>query len=431
MNSSTTPPGYQLLNHEELISKLSAVPQITAILGNDTTNWNVRELSGGNLNLVHAIDGTAGSVCVKQSLPYFRALGEGSPMPLDRIVFEHRAIREHARHMPNMLPQILYFDADLFLMVMEYLDGYTELRKLLMASKTCSSLGEQLGDYLARTMFLTSDLALSPSERRLQAASMAGNWGMFKWMEELSYTDPYTHRPRNSWNSPYLDDIASEFRRDGPLKRAVARLKEKYMADPAVLVHGDLHTDSILVGENSIRVIDMEHSFYGPFGYDFGHLLGHLFLNYFSQNKDATTSKKQTPYQTWLVDVIQNLWQHFVTEFTLLWNTSRTGGSYPVELFEGCGDLKSSTLALKTLVQRTLHNATGFTGIEMNRRILGWGTVPDFENIEDPYCRSITERQCLNFGRYLILNANRFQDIGDITRTAEAFLLGKHLTDRI
>ena len=277
MNSSTTPPGYQLLNHEELISKLSAVPQITVILGNDTTNWNVRELSGGNLNLVHAIDSTAGSVCVKQSLPYFRALGEGSPMPLDRIVFEHRAIREHARHMPNMLPQILYFDAVLFLMVMEYLDGHTELRKLLMASKTCSSLGEQLGDYLARTMFLTSDLALSPSERRLQAASMAGNWGMFKWMEELCYTDPYTHRPRNSWNSPYLDDIASEFRRDGPLKRAVARLKEKYMADPAVLVHGDLHTDSILVGENSIRVIDMEHSFYGPFGYDFGHLLGHLF----------------------------------------------------------------------------------------------------------------------------------------------------------
>jgi len=173
----------------------------------------------------------------------------------------------------------------------------------------------------------------------------------------------------------------------------------------------------------------MEHSFYGPFGYDFGHLLGHLFLNYFSQNKDAATSKKQTPYQTWLVDVIQNLWQHFVTEFTFLWNTSRTGGSYPVELFEGCGDLKSSTLALKTLVQRTLHNAAGFTGIEMNRRILGWGAVPDFENIEDAYCRSITERRCLNFGRYLILNANRFQDIDDVTRTAEKFLLGMDLTD--
>ena len=352
-------------------------------------------------------------------------------MPLDRIVFEHRAMREHTRHMPKLFPQILHFDPDLFLMVMEYLDGYTELRKLLMAYKTCSSLGESLGNYLARTMFLTSDLALLPSDRRLQAASMAGNWGMFKWMEELSYTDPYTHRSRNSWNSPYLDDIASEFRNDGPLKRAVARLKEKYMADPAVLVHGDLHTDSILVGENGIRVIDMEHSFYGPFGYDFGHLLGHLFLSYFSQNKDARTFKKQTPYQTWLVDVIQNLWQHFVTEFTLLWNTSRTGGSYPVELFEGCGDLESSTLALKTLVQRTLHNAAGFTGIEMNRRILGWGGVPDFENIEDAYCRSITERRCLNFGRHLILNANRFQDISDVTRTAEAFLLGKHLTDRI
>ena len=119
MSETVIPPEYRLLNHEELISRLSAVPQISTILGDDTTNWNVRELSGGNLNLVHAIDGTAGSVCVKQSLPYFRALGESSPMPLDRILFEHRAMREHTRHMPNMFPQILYFDSDLFLMVME------------------------------------------------------------------------------------------------------------------------------------------------------------------------------------------------------------------------------------------------------------------------------------------------------------------------
>ena len=45
---------------------------------------------------------------------------------------------------------------------------------------------------------------------------------------------------------------------------------------------GSVTASTILVGKNDLKIIDFEQAFYGPFGYDFGHLYGHFLLNYFS-----------------------------------------------------------------------------------------------------------------------------------------------------
>ena len=50
---------------------------------------------------------------------------------------------------------------------------------------------------------------------------MAGNWVMFKWIEELSYTDPYIYNPRNNWNSPYLDKTVRELRKEKKLGKSL------------------------------------------------------------------------------------------------------------------------------------------------------------------------------------------------------------------
>ena len=86
MAAADAPEGYAPLDAPRLIAVLAGLPGVTGRLGGAPVGWRVREVSGGNLNLVHAVDGPAGSVCVKQSLPYLRLLGESAPMPLDRIV---------------------------------------------------------------------------------------------------------------------------------------------------------------------------------------------------------------------------------------------------------------------------------------------------------------------------------------------------------
>lgn len=53
------------------------------------------------------------------------------------------------------------------------------------------------------------------------------------------------------------------------------------------LLHGDLHTGSVMVTHDSTQVIDPEFGFYGPMGFDTGAFLGNLILAYFSQDGHA------------------------------------------------------------------------------------------------------------------------------------------------
>jgi 5-methylthioribose kinase len=50
------------------------------------------------------------------------------------------------------------------------------------------------------------------------------------------------------------------------------------------LIHGDLHTGSVMVTTESTQVIDPEFGFYAPMGFDIGAFLGNLILAYFSQD---------------------------------------------------------------------------------------------------------------------------------------------------
>lgn len=53
------------------------------------------------------------------------------------------------------------------------------------------------------------------------------------------------------------------------------------------LIHGDLHTGSIMVTSDSTQVIDPEFAFYGPMGFDIGAFLGNLVLAFFAQDGHA------------------------------------------------------------------------------------------------------------------------------------------------
>ena len=53
---------------------------------------------------------------------------------------------------------------------------------------------------------------------------------------------------------------------------------------PAALLHGDLHTGSIMAEAGKTMVIDPEFAFYGPMGFDIGALLANLLLAYFASD---------------------------------------------------------------------------------------------------------------------------------------------------
>ena len=269
---------YRILHEAALRDHLAGLPDIAAVLGGEPSSWTITEVGDGNLNLVFIVKGGRGGVAVKQALPYVRLVGESWPLPLSRAHYEFLALTRQAELAPGLVPALLHHDQALALTVMELLEPHIIMRKGLVAGTRYPRFVDDISTFMARTLFFTSDLALSAAEKKEGIAAFAGNHALCKITEDLIFTDPYRIAEQNRWTTPYLDGLAADLRDDMDLHVAISRLKLKFMASPEALIHGDLHTGSIMVTESETRVIDPEFAFYGPMGFDVGAIIVNLLL---------------------------------------------------------------------------------------------------------------------------------------------------------
>ena len=109
------------------------------------------------------------------------------------------------------------------------------------------------------------------------------NTELCKITEDLIFTDPYSVNKNNRWTKPYLSKMKDKIEGDEKLKIAISRLKLKFMKNTDALLHGDLHTGSIMVTKKDTKVIDPEFAFFGPMGFDIGALIANLLMSFFSQ----------------------------------------------------------------------------------------------------------------------------------------------------
>ncbi len=415
----TAATSYRILNETLLPSLLGEVPSVARVLGGLPEDWRIREVGDGNLNLVFLVEGPKGGVCAKQALPYVRAAGAGWPMKPVRAWFEQRCMRIQAPFAAGRTPDLYHYDPDLFLTVMEMLQPHTIMRWGMINAVRYPRFVEHITDYMARTLFLTSDLALAAAEKKAVVADFCGNSEMCKITEDLIFTDPYMLCDRNRWTTPQLDGIAAEFRTDGALKRAISDLKLKFLSDAQALLHGDLHTGSVMVTEDDSRVIDTEFAFCGPMGFDVGTVVGNLLINYHAQDGHARPNDPRADYQRWVLDTVAGVWSGFAEKFAALWETDRTGDAYPRSLFEDAGDVDALRSARDAYVSALYRDTLGFAGAEIIRRILGFAHNIDMDWIEDPDLRALCETRSLRLARAMLVEPERFESIGVLTAGAE------------
>ncbi len=256
-----------------------------------------------------------------------RCVGESWPLSLQRNFFT--ALAEHARVAPELLPKVFAFDAGCAAMVMEFLGEHIILRKGVMQGIVYPHFAEHITDYLAKTLFFTSDLYLSAGEKKEKMKIFCDNVDLCKITEDLIFTDPYRDADKNRWTSPGLDALAREFAADPELKVAVTHVKAKFLTATEALIHGDLHTGSIMVNQTETKVIDPEFAFYGPIGFDVGLLLANFFLGYFSQ---AGLAKNPPDYEEWLLEQVTQIWTKFEHKFCALWTEQLRGDYLPARL---------------------------------------------------------------------------------------------------
>jgi 5-methylthioribose kinase len=345
-------------------------------------------------------------------------------MSLDRTYFEYNALSRLGARDPGRVPKVLWFDQTQAIMVMEHLMPHVILRKSLIAGVTLPHLGRHLGLYLARTLFRGSDFFMDTAERKADLALFAGNVELSGITEDLFFTDPFHEHPRNR-RTEGLDPDAAAICRDRDLKLAAMALKSGFCSNLQTLLHGDLHTGSIMVTETDTRVIDAEFAVYGPMGFDIGSLLGNFWLAFFAQLAQRESAEQARLYQAWILDLIVAVWDHFTAEFTRLWREERGGILGGRELFERQGDAIGPELALQERLGEIWRDTLGFAGIEMHRRILGLAHIPEFELIPDTALRASCERRALAMGRHLAVHRGRLLDVAAVNGIAAVIEYGR------
>ncbi|WP_119270937.1 S-methyl-5-thioribose kinase [Taklimakanibacter deserti] len=411
---------YRALNDGSLPEFLGSLPQVKELLGGEPAGWTVEEVGDGNLNLVFIVRSPKTAVVVKQALPYVRLVGDSWPLPLSRSYYEHMALVEQGKHAPKLVPKVYHFDRNLALIVMEYLSPHIIMRKGLIRGIEYPLFASHIAEFMAQTLFNTSPLATTASDHKRRIWAFADNIELCKITEDLVFTDPYRIAKLNHWTSPDLDEIAAQFRRDEPLKAAVQRRKLQFMTSAEALIHGDLHTGSIMLTPTDTRVIDPEFAFVGPMGFDVGAVIGNLLLAFYAQDGHEARVYARSPYRHWILMQVEQVWRLFSKRFIELWDKSKSGDAYMPELFQE----PDGALAFAAEKQRFMRNlfvdTISFAGIKMIRRILGLAHTEDLESIEKPAMRAKCETKALTLARRLVIDAERLTGISDVTSAARA-----------
>ena len=343
-----------------------------------------REVGDGNLNLVFIVQGTTGAAVVKQALPYVRLVGESWPLALSRAHYEHAALVEQSRHAAEFLPALHHHDAEQALTVMAYLQPHITLRKGWIAGERYSAAARHLGLFLARTLAGTCDFVLPPEEKNRLVRDFSGNTAMSKISEDLLFDEPYIDAPMNR-HTPQLASEVAALRADGALKCAAQQLKWRFRTSAEALLHGDLHSGSVMVTADDTRVIDPEFACVGPIGFDVGMLLANVLFAAFARED-----------RTFVTGEARELLQVFETEFVRILQAQRTGSVGQPRM----GDVSE---LIASRMQEIRRDVAGFAGIELIRRVVGLAHVDDFESVVDPEVRALREAKALRCGRALML----------------------------
>jgi 5-methylthioribose kinase len=410
--------GYSAVDAAKLVAILAGLPDVGARLGGEPADWRAREVGDGNLNLVFIVEGPRGGVVVKQALPYVRLVGESWPLPLERSWFEYNALVEEARYAPRLTPTVFHFDRQQAMIVMEYLSPHVIMRKGLVRGMQYPRFAADIAEFLAQTLFNTSVLAGTAAEHKRRVELFARNIELCRITEDLIFTDPYREAPLNRWTSPHLDADKRAFEADSALKLAAQARKYQFLTDAQALIHGDLHTGSIMVTTEDTRVIDAEFAFVGPMGFDVGAVIGNLLLAYFAQEGHEAAPGARDAYRAWILDQVTAVWTGFHDRFLALWRQAQGGEAYVAGLFTSPQDQARLEAERRRFLRSLFEDTLAFGGLKMVRRILGLAHVEDLESIADPARRAICERKALRLARALVVDGAKFSAVADVLAAA-------------
>lgn len=323
---------------------------------------SVEVFGEGKLNAVFGVRGSRGGVVLKQALPWVRILPEWA-LTIERVQREAWFLDTWARFNARHVPASYGLDLDRHVLAMQHLTDHVLWRTALHDGEVNLAAASSAGAMLARAAFFTSPMGQSPEEHARSVAASA-NPEMDALMVDVVFDIPFATDPRNTAD-PHLRDWRRRLTSDRAAAAAIATLRWCYTTRREAVLHGDLHTGSIMVAGDDVRVIDGEFSRHGPVAWDLGELWSHLALA-----ADGHHIRGDDNLADAAAQLVPATWRGFTAELTRLW---------PERVPQGLGDDWLSRWLGET---QTL--AAQFAGLETLRRIVGVGTCEQLDLLDEP-----------------------------------------------
>ncbi|MBL3698979.1 S-methyl-5-thioribose kinase [Leucobacter luti] len=374
---------------------------------------SVREIGDGNLNLVfHVLDEDGRGIILKQSLPYVRMTGAGWPMTPERAAREADSLQTHHALTPELVVEVILYDPERYILALEDLSDHAVWRDALNRSERHEEVARRVGTYVAALAVGTSILG---QDRGLisQRIAETQNPELCTITEDLVFTEPVFDAGRNEVLPDNATDAAA-LAADPAFAAAMAEAKWRFMTQAEALIHGDLHTGSIMVRSasesadgavaDSVKVFDSEFAFYGPIAFD----LGALFANY-SFAAARATALGEHERAAWALGLVAETWDGFEREFV-----ARSESWHETRLF-------GAAFAQRRLA-RIRQEAFLFAAAKMARRIVGAAKVRDIESLE-PALRAPAARGVLVAARALAAAWEGVNDIAEFETLVGAQVL--------
>jgi len=377
---------YEFLTADTVGAYIAARPELSGRL--DASRLaTVAEIGDGNLNLVFVVKDDQGrGLVLKQALPYVRLVGPEWPMTPQRAQREARALACHGDLIASAVPALYHFDDERCILAIEDLSDHQVWRSALNAGLRHDGVAERMGEYLAAVAFGTSVFAVDPEEHKQRVAA-AINPELCTITEDLVFTEPYADAERNSV-LPANDRDVAELAADGVMVAQMGAAKWAFMTHAEALIHGDLHTGSVMVRAehgpegrvSSAKAFDSEFAFYGPVAFD----IGALWANYTIAAARAVALGDDDRAR-WCLDLTAATWAAFEAGFRARWPQCRDPRVFtPAFLDERIAVWRSETWL--------------FAAAKMARRVVGLAKASDIETL-DPVLREGAARGLLRLAR--------------------------------
>lgn len=304
LRAGEVPPGYRPLDAEGAAAFAAPLLEAEPV--------EVAEIADGNLNAVYRISSATDSVVVKQALPYLRLVGDTWPLTLDRARIEAEALAIQERLAPGRVPRTLAFDKQLFAIALEDLAPAEVWRTALCAGREIAGVPAQVGEFAARTLLGSSSLLMDEAERKELRVRFV-NPELCAITEDLVLSAPFEDSPSNSYDEA-IADLAVSIREDEALEVEAARLRYEFRSRGEALLHGDLHTGSVMAVDGDARAIDPEFAFFGPIGFDTGNVIANLGLS-----RAGHAALGNSGFVAALDRMAAEFWDSFAETARLLW----------------------------------------------------------------------------------------------------------------